>query len=1269
MLTNFNFGVDIGKDEREAFHDKLHVFTAAHEKMLLELQQAFNRRWDPMVWDIHSDTIHLLLGTTAAQRCQQDISIADTLGRTQLHNKLFYRLTLCFASLVMEMDGLANEAIDIFIPPLAMFGDDSCRIEGITDEEAQQGVGYLLGCLQDIWNWLQRVRKVIFHTIQQLASLYSPLREEDHYRPFTHVRFPLVWRSLTDLFAAVVSLEEVLQTHETLRHGLSIYRKLLAQVSRNQDRFEYDEMTMELFCRLLSKIECELLDDGILHRLIMQPFDREENSIQVMVTRNKRFCMEFTDLLDELITTVEETVGTTREGNARQRYLGILGMYYLHLHLFSQTLNDNNNNNIRRDLCKRVFRLHHKMPVIYIRGMHLFRPAAWMARRVPVELNRILQDPNKEGMSAIKEACQESSSVFIPHLNRLTTLVSAWLTEMESTVPADSLHYQSFLQTMTLLLQRGVLLSQHLQRLIINHISLHNCADVAISLQQVDGIAHGIELLMMIRAAYHAKSGILANAYNSLIRTITYGMEQHLYDIYQQLGDIIQKSKEDVTDQYSAIAEAIALLHKPQTPENLVSLDLVLSIALHRREMSGSVLHIITPKQTEDIFTAFAHLNRVISYQMTLQTATDCDFLYWQRETFYPLFFDRIYQKPLKAEYLPYLLMAMHDCRPTILSSKHVKDSVKLLDNYISYIKKCFSKSLIEPLCTDVENDLRLSTHSVVLGQPFRKIELETSSLLSSGARDLARFTRLVPLRFFNEWLHIATQVENYLNTQFYNLNALMANDWKTYEEMRILALEKYGLIICDGHLPGSIVDQGLDVLVITENIQVFVANYTYNMNEQLFIQRPSATESKHLHTLHIRHIANSIRTHGTGIMNTTVNYVYKCILKKLAILSQFLYDDHVKSRLIKDAKLFQAQKEELKGEYPLSRAEKFIREMRKLGLADDGQTFLEKFRHLVSEIGNALGYMRMMRSGGLRAVADAAVFVPSIDNAVRLERVIDPEAIGTDEDEEEGEEENENEGNKGGNRNHNNHKGNHSNIYEPKQLQPQGVIEGEGEEGEGDKDKDETQAPLCTVEAVRIVDRVIQNMRKKLSEGSEYFRMLLEAIIRRLKNAEKYNHLKNFHMIIPPICVLHVEMMIREKEQLVKKNKDGLFTDDGFVLGCSFLIKLFGISEAFESLHWFKSVRKHYEARLLAMQQGIAERDKEAKERKKSKKKLTPYEDEEINNMHLTATMVDYAIREYTALEEAFVSSKVFFHFTLPEEGEEEEDEEEEEENEREEK
>lgn len=69
---------------------------------------------------------------------------------------------------------------------------------------------------------------------------------------------------------------------------------------------------------------------------------------------------------------------------------------------------------------------------------------------------------------------------------------------------------------------------------------------------------------------------------------------------------------------------------------------------------------------------------------------------------------------------------------------------------------------------------------------------------------------------------------------------------------------------------PFSLVYKGLDVLEIMRDLPVFVSRYLYNMNNQIFVE--ASSDNKHLNTINIRHIANSIRTHGTGIVNTTVS-------------------------------------------------------------------------------------------------------------------------------------------------------------------------------------------------------------------------------------------------------------------------------------------------------------------------------------------------------------------------------------------------------------
>lgn len=55
---------------------------------------------------------------------------------------------------------------------------------------------------------------------------------------------------------------------------------------------------------------------------------------------------------------------------------------------------------------------------------------------------------------------------------------------------------------------------------------------------------------------------------------------------------------------------------------------------------------------------------------------------------------------------------------------------------------------------------------------------------------------------------------------------------------------------------------------------------------------------------------------------------------------------------------------------------------------------------------------------------------------------------------------------------------------------------------------------------------------------------------------------------------------MIGCKEKLNKKNSSGAaFTDDGFAIGVSYILKLLDQHTDFDSLHWFQSVREKFAA------------------------------------------------------------------------------------------
>ena len=72
----------------------------------------------------------------------------------------------------------------------------------------------------------------------------------------------------------------------------------------------------------------------------------------------------------------------------------------------------------------------------------------------------------------------------------------------------------------------------------------------------------------------------------------------------------------------------------------------------------------------------------------------------------------------------------------------------------------------------------------------------------------------------------------------------------------------------------------------------------------------------------------------------------------------------------------FQETKGSERREYPVSRAQKLNHEVKKLGANENGQSYMDQFRMLIAEIGNALGFVRMVRLGGLSYCSASSGYV-----------------------------------------------------------------------------------------------------------------------------------------------------------------------------------------------------------------------------------------------------------------------------------------------------
>ena len=262
---------------------------------------------------------------------------------------------------------------------------------------------------------------------------------------------------------------------------------------------------------------------------------------------------------------------------------------------------------------------------------------------------------------------------------------------------------------------------------------------------------------------------------------------------------------------------------------------------------------------------------------------------------------------------MSHLVIALQNCANILACAAHTEPGSRgaLLDSLRDEIETLLEAEVVAPLCQEIETELRLLVHKQA------GLQLDERNPFKTAPVELQSFLMIPAVRILGARVSVKQRVEAYLEKTFYNLTTVSLHNWRTYGEMR-QAARRMGLDTVEDTLPSQTVEQGLDVLEMMRNIQVFTAGYNYNMNGQVFVEQTS--NNKHLNTITIRHIANSIRTHGSGIINTTVNFTYQFLRKKFAIFSQFLYDEHIKSRLSKDVKYFKENKKSLDLKYPLER-------------------------------------------------------------------------------------------------------------------------------------------------------------------------------------------------------------------------------------------------------------------------------------------------------------------------------------------------------------
>ena len=1040
------------------------------------------------------------------------------------NGNFYHKVLTAFGSIILEVDNLLpNIGTTNYesLYPLSIYGEEiDADDEEKINPNSEIQISLMLTYFNEILDKIYKLMSTAINLLNQLASLYGTQNNKYYNTSYKFYTFDLPFEYLGKILSFFLAIDTIVSGNEVLRKNWGEYRSLIHQTKSNPGEFNMTEEQRKKLDKLVKKLNAPIFENTCYKQCLNMILEKSGEMSPTGAGINPLnkctvFLHHFSSYISTKIKKIYSNLNKVTESYEPMELFQYLSLFGFYLRIFGKYSDKN--------ILKDVWHVQKRIASIPIVGISSLNIESFLNSFD--EYNGINGEP-----SNIEKHVKSEINSFekqLPYLiNNYNVKILSWTTKIEA-IFYDSKTFsknktsnnKQLIDNATRkakLIIEGLCMANYLRKNISNILEKHLYYDIQLTPDLVVSLTSGLELIKVVESEFTKLMAPIGLNINIINRALLDPIQTCLKKVAEKAQKKYKDGKSTNEQLYKDALSATTIFFSCSQ-----AVQSELRLVIEKLCLSTINAKEMLEDNNYDIINENLWMIELINQlSREINRCCDCSFLYLYQNIF-PTSFKSIYNDRPKRLY--HFMMAINDIEKPLYYIKYKENNgIDIINVLRKTTFETFEATFLKKLAKEIEDDLRIQVHSVFIegldSAPFSDTNLNS-------------YLNIKNFKLFDKVIDVKRYIEEHLNMNFYKLTTINLNNWQTYQQMRVLAKHKYNLNLHEVYLPNQNLEQGKDILEIIRNLPKFTKNYTHNMHSQIFIEMTK--DSSYINVIGVQQIINSLYTHGKGIINSIINKAFGYISKTIKGLLIIIFDDYILS-MLKDEKIFwDNNKGTIKYNYPLERAMALRQKILNLD-ENKKNNYISKSIQIITQIGNAVALVRCIRTALMDYNSQNVNLLTSY-NIDDFNNLVQQISLQIDSD-----------------------PVNANTHISPNML-------------------NNTQNSLNDTNKI-FCDTI--NALKQTGENElNYLEVLVSAFGGNL-TPEKLPDIDLFAFLLPPLTITFIDTAINARDNLSKKNKteeNAYFSDDGFMMGVCYILKLFCADKKFESLSWFPSVIQYY--------------------------------------------------------------------------------------------